>query len=49
MARGGTRRLWADGQRTADGDRLRNANPDWAPRAADLTHLAPPMTPFDQR
>ena len=50
LARGGTRRMWADGQRTADGDRLRNARPDyWAHRAADLTHLAPPMTPFEDR
>ena len=41
-------RLWADGQRTAMGDRLRDAGP-WAHRAADLTHLSPPMTPFDER
>ena len=47
VTRGGPR-LWTDGQRTAMGDRLRNASPlaDWA---ADLTHLAPPMTPFDER
>lgn len=41
-------RLWGDGQRTALGDRWRSASP-WAHRAAPLTHLAPPMTPFDQR
>ena len=41
-------RLWGDGQRTALGDRWRNASP-WAHRTADLTHLAPPMTPFDER
>jgi GNAT superfamily N-acetyltransferase len=39
---------WGDGQRTADGERWRNASP-WAKGAADLTHLAPPMTPMDQR
>jgi hypothetical protein len=37
-------RIWADGQRTALGEKLRNARP-WASRAADLTHLVPPMTP----
>jgi hypothetical protein len=37
-------RLWGDGQRTALGEELRNASP-WRHRAADLTHLAPPMTP----
>ena len=37
-------RLWTDGERTALGEELRNARP-WADRAADLTHLAPPMTP----
>lgn len=41
-------RLWGDGQRTALGDRWRGASP-WAHRAATLTHLAPPMTPSDQR
>jgi GNAT superfamily N-acetyltransferase len=41
-------RLWGDGQRTAMGDRWRNASP-WAHRTAELTHLAPPMTPFDER
>jgi hypothetical protein len=30
------------------GDRLRNASP-LASWAADLTHLAPPMTPFEER
>ena len=41
-------RVWADGQRTAMGERLRNAE-SWAHRAADLTHIHPPMTPFDER
>src|SRR5690242_10898251 len=44
VARHGSR-LWADGQRTALGERLRNAD-TWAHRAADLTHIHPPMTPF---
>jgi GNAT superfamily N-acetyltransferase len=44
----GWARLWSDGQRTALGDRLAQ-RPDWTHRAADLTHLAPPMTPPDQR
>lgn len=47
VTRGGPR-LWTDGQRTAMGDRLRNASP-LAGWAANLTNLAPPMTPFDQR
>ena len=47
VTRGGPR-LWTDGQRTAMGDRLRNASP-LASWAADLTHLAPPMTPFEER
>lgn len=47
VVRGGPR-IWADGQRTAMGDRLRDANP-WGHWAADLTHLMPPMTPFDER
>jgi GNAT superfamily N-acetyltransferase len=47
LARGWPR-LWGDGQRTAMGDRWRNASP-WAHRAAELTHLAPPMTPFEER
>jgi Acetyltransferase (GNAT) family. len=37
-------RLWSDGQRTELGERLRNSGPWWH-RAADLTHVAPPMTP----
>jgi GNAT superfamily N-acetyltransferase len=37
-------RFWSDGQRTAEGEELRNAR-SWRHRAADLTHLAPPMTP----
>jgi hypothetical protein len=47
VARHGSR-LWADGQRTAMGERLRNAD-TWTHRAADLTHIHPPMTPFDER
>lgn len=47
VARSGAR-VWGDGQRTSDGERWRNAGP-WAHRARDLTHLAPPMTPFDER
>jgi GNAT superfamily N-acetyltransferase len=42
----GWRRLWSDGQRTALGEQFRNAR-DWRHRAAELTHLAPPMTPGD--
>lgn len=41
-------RVWTDGQRTAMGDRMSKASP-FRHRAAELTHLAPPMTPFDQR
>jgi GNAT superfamily N-acetyltransferase len=37
-------RLWGDGQRTEQGEGLRNASAWWH-RAADLTHIAPPMTP----
>jgi len=44
----GGQRLWGDGQRTADGERVRNAS-TWAHRAVDQTHLAPPMTPFEDR
>jgi GNAT superfamily N-acetyltransferase len=40
----GWNRLWGDGQRTELGEALRNSSP-WRARAADLTHLAPPMTP----
>lgn len=36
--------LWGDGQRTALGERFRDAS-YWRHRAAELTHLAPPMTP----
>lgn len=46
----GWARLWGDGQRTAMGEQLRNAG-DWKHRAAELTHIAPPMTPgeyFDE-
>jgi GNAT superfamily N-acetyltransferase len=39
-------RLWSDGQRTALGEQFRNASP-WQHRTADLTNLAPPMTPGD--
>lgn len=39
---------WADGQRTALGEKWRNGFA-WGHRAADLTNLAPPMTPYDQR
>jgi GNAT superfamily N-acetyltransferase len=40
--------LWTDGQRTAMGDRWLKASP-WSHRAAELTHLAPPMTPIEKR
>jgi GNAT superfamily N-acetyltransferase len=43
----GWNRLWGDGQRTELGEALRNNSP-WRGRAADLTHLAPPMTPGEQ-
>jgi GNAT superfamily N-acetyltransferase len=36
--------LWGDGQRTEQGEALRNTQ-RWRHRTADLTHLAPPMTP----
>jgi GNAT superfamily N-acetyltransferase len=39
-------RLWSDGQRTELGEHFRNSG-EWRHRAADLTHLAPPMTPGD--
>ncbi|MCU1656449.1 MAG: hypothetical protein JWO57_1105 [Pseudonocardiales bacterium] len=45
VARGWSR-LWGDGQRTAMGEAFRNAS-YWRERAADLTHVAPPMTPGD--
>lgn len=44
----GLPRFWGDGQRTAMGDRLAKASP-YSHRFAELTHLSPPMTPFDQR
>ncbi|MDT4938073.1 MAG: hypothetical protein QOG80_1744 [Pseudonocardiales bacterium] len=37
-------RLWSDGQRTELGEQFRNGSP-WRHRTADLSHLAPPMTP----
>lgn len=40
--------LWGDGQRTALGERMKQASP-WTHRFAELEHLAPPMTPYDQR
>ena len=41
-------RLWGDGQRTAEGDRMRKAG-RWAHMAAELTHILPPMTPMEDR
>lgn len=41
-------RLWGDGQRTAEGDRMRAAS-RWTHMSADLTHLMPPMTPLKER
>lgn len=41
-------RLWGDGQRTAEGDRMRQTA-RWAHLSEDLTHLMPPMTPVDER
>jgi GNAT superfamily N-acetyltransferase len=40
----GWNRLWSDGQRTVLGEAFRNAS-EFGDRAADLTHVAPPMTP----
>jgi GNAT superfamily N-acetyltransferase len=37
-------RFWSDGQRTVLGENFRNGIA-WGHRAADLTHVAPPMTP----
>jgi GNAT superfamily N-acetyltransferase len=37
-------RMWGDGQRTEIGEHFRNASP-WRARTAELTDLAPPMTP----
>jgi GNAT superfamily N-acetyltransferase len=45
LARGWPR-FWSDGQRTVLGEELRNSRA-WAKSAADLTHIAPPMTPRD--
>lgn len=45
----GLNSIWSDGQRTADGERFRKARPHWSYRAGELTHLAPPMTPFEDR
>jgi ribosomal protein S18 acetylase RimI-like enzyme len=39
-------RLWSDGQRTVLGEHFRNSQA-WRSRAADLTHIAPPMSPGD--
>lgn len=39
-------RLWGDGQRTVLGEHFRNSRA-WRVRAADLTHVAPPMSPGD--
>lgn len=40
--------LWGDGQRTALGERMKQASA-WSHRFAELEHLAAPMTPFDER
>lgn len=40
-------RMWSDGQRTELGERFRNGS-EWRYRTADLTNLAPPMTPGDE-
>lgn len=40
----GLSRFWGDGQRTEMGEALRGSS-DWAHRAADQTHVSPPMTP----
>lgn len=40
-------RCWADGQRTVLGEKLRNGF-EWGHRAAELTHVAPPMTPGER-
>ena len=41
-------RLWGDGQRTELGEQFRNGHTWWF-RAAELTHVAPPMTPPEGR
>jgi GNAT superfamily N-acetyltransferase len=43
VARGWSR-LWSDGQRTALGETFRNGS-EFGDRMAELTHVAPPMTP----
>jgi len=43
----GWKRFWGDGQRTAMGEQMRNAS-YWRHRGADLTVLAPPMTPGER-
>jgi hypothetical protein len=40
--------MWSDGQRMADGDRMRDAS-CWTDRTDKLTYLMPPLTPFDER
>ncbi|MCR4514234.1 hypothetical protein [Aeromicrobium sp. 50.2.37] len=40
--------LWGDGQRTALGERMKQASA-WSHRFAELEHLVAPMTPFDER
>lgn len=40
----GLARFWGDGRRTEMGEALRNSSA-WSHRAADRTHVAPPMTP----
>jgi GNAT superfamily N-acetyltransferase len=40
-------RFWSDGQRTEMGEQLRNGR-SWKDRAAEVTHVAPPMTPGDR-
>lgn len=40
--------MWTDGQRTAEGERMRNRG-RWVHQAEDITLLMPPMTPFDER
>ena len=46
LARGWPR-FWGDGQRTELGEQLRNSRAAWQRSTADLTHIAPPMTPPD--
>lgn len=41
-------RLWSDGQRTVLGEQLLHSHDEWRARAAELTHIAPPMTPGEQ-